>query len=163
MAVYGVKGWVKVFSHTDPKEAIFKYQPWHLRDGNSSKQVELVKGKSHGKGLVAQIDGIDDRNIAQAQLVGRDIMIAADALPESGGDTYYWRDLIGLRVINRDGQDLGKVATLLETGAHDVLQVQGDSQSIDNQTRLLPWSLDKIVDEVSLVDGLLHVDWHEDW
>ena len=96
MAVHGVQGWVKVYSHTDPMENIFEYQPWYMRRGEHWLPVTLTGKRRQGKGLVAGVQGCNDRDQAQQELVGRDIAVPRDLLPRSGGGDYYWRDLIGL-------------------------------------------------------------------
>lgn len=159
LSVYGLKGWVKVFSHTDPKQQIFNYQPWYLLTPAGAKRVELQRGKPHGKGLVAHIEGITDRNAAMEALVGHDIAVPQEVLPKSEGNTFYWRDLIGLRVVNQQQQDLGKIAEMLETGANDVMRLEGDEHSIDGRERLLPWAPDEVVLEVDLEGAVLRVDW----
>lgn len=159
VSVHGVQGWVKVFSHTDPMENIFTYQPWHLLEGDVWKPVKLTGKRRQGKGLVACLDGFTDRGQAQRELVGRDIAVLRELLPESGNGEYYWRDLIGLRVKLSDGCDLGQVTTMLETGANDVLVVRGDSESLDRRERLLPWTPGDVVLDVALDRGEVRVDW----
>lgn len=159
ITVHGVQGWVKVFSHTDPMENIFQYQPWHLLEDGVWKAVKLTGQRRQGKGLVACLDGFTDRDRAQRELVGRDIAVPRELLPESGDGEYYWRDLIGLRVKLDDGRDLGRVTTMLETGANDVLVVRGDDDSLDQRERLLPWTPGDVVLDVALERGELRVDW----
>ncbi|KAF0807111.1 16S rRNA-processing protein RimM [Alcanivorax xiamenensis] len=159
MAVHGIKGWVKVYSHTDPMENIFEYQPWYLSKGRDWEEVKLVGARPQGKGLVVAIDGIGDREQAARELVGREIAVAESLLPRSGEGEYYWRDLIGLRVILPDGRDLGRVDRLMETGANDVLVVIGDTDSLDRRERLLPWVPDDVIVDVALERGEIRVDW----
>lgn len=163
MSVYGVKGWVKVFSHTDPKQTIFDYQPWYLLEPNGPKKITVLEGKTHGKGLVVRIEGASDRNQAIEKLVGREVAVPAAVLPVSSGDTYYWRDLIGSRVVNQEDKDLGVLAEMLETGANDVMRVKADSGSIDDRERLLPWAPGDIVLDINLADAVLRVDWDADF
>ena len=159
VAAYGIKGWVKVLSFTDPKENIFDYQPWYLKTDKGWAPVKLTGGRVQGKGLVAQLDGATDRNVAEARFLGREIAIPRSVLPTLEDGDYYWRDLIGLRVRTDAGEDLGKVTSLMETGANDVLVVRGDSHSLDRQERLIPWVPDEFVTEVNLGEGYLVVDW----
>lgn len=159
LSVYGVKGWVKVFSYTDPKEQIFRYLPWFLLGADGAQEITLLEGKPHAKGLVALIDGVADRDAALAGLVGKEVAVLQSVLPKSHGDTFYWRDLVGLRVINEKDEDLGLIVEMLETGANDVMRLQGDDQSVDERERLLPWAPDEVVMEVNLADGKLRVDW----
>ena len=167
LGVHGVQGWVKVFSNTDPRENIQHYQPWHLKQGCSRsggewKPVKVIGFRPQGKGLIAQLEGVTDRNMAAA-LVGQDIGIPRDLLPQSGGGEYYWRDLIGLRVFHSEGADFGKVVRMLETGANDVVVVRGDSKSLDRRERLIPWQPDDVITDVNLAEGRMTVDWDPDF
>lgn len=163
MAVHGVKGWVKVYSWTDPMENIFDYQPWHLLKDGVWQPVKLAGKRRQGKGLVAGLVGVDDRDQAQRELVGREIAILRERLPAAGDGEYYWRELIGLRVKLDDGRDLGRVSSLMETGANDVLVVRGDSDSLDQRERLLPWVPGQVVLDVTLDRNEIRVDWDPDF
>ena len=165
LGVHGVKGWVKVYSHTDPMGNLQQYQPWHLKQGGSGgewKPVKVTGFRPQGKGLIAQLEGIADRDAAAA-LVGQEIGVAADLLPQSGQGEYYWRDLIGLRVKHVNGMDLGKVTRMLETGANDVVVVRGDGSSLDRRERLIPWLPDDVITAISLAEGEMTVDWDPDF
>lgn len=154
--VYGVKGWLRIFSFTDPRENILQYNPWQLRQGDVWRSVELLDGRRHGKGVVARISGCDDRDLAAA-LIGTDIAVRRGQLAEVQAGEYYWDDLIGLRVLTNAGEELGKVDHLLETGANDVLVVRGDRE------RLIPYVPGTVVTAVDLDAGELHVDWDPDF
>ena len=153
--LFGVKGWVKVFSYTQPREAILEYDNWFLMQGGTWQATSVVEGKRHGKGVIVHLDGVADRDQA-ADLIGCDIAIARDDLPEPGDGSYYWGDLEGLRVVHRDGTELGKVAYLMETGANDVLVTDGE------QERLIPFIVDKVILDVDFAAGLITVDWEWD-
>jgi 16S rRNA processing protein RimM len=150
--VYGVRGWVKVISETKPKENIFDYIPWQIKLNGEWCTVEVIQGKSHGKGLVAQLESYDDRDQAR-QLVGAEIAIFKHQLPQAEEGEYYWADLIGLNVITLDGKTLGKVDHLLETGANDVLVVKGERE------HLIPFVQGQFILQVDLEAGLIRVDW----
>ncbi len=156
VGVFGVRGWVKVFSHTQPRDNILRYRPWWLAAEGGWRQVTLAAGQRHGKGLIAQLEGVTDRDAAQA-LVGRDIAIDRSQLPALPEGEYYWSDLIGLAVYGSGGVLLGRVASLLETGAHDVLVVQGERE------RLIPWAVPQVVKAVDLAAGRIDVDWAPDY
>ncbi len=156
VGVFGIKGWVKVFSHTQPRENILRYDPWWLAEGDGWRRVALAGGQRHGKGLIAQVAGVADRDAAQA-LVGRDIAIDRAQLPALPEGEYYWSDLIGLQVYGTGGVPLGRVKELIETGAHDVLVVQGERE------RLIPWAVPQIVKAVDLAAGRIDVDWAPDY
>lgn len=153
--LFGIKGWVKVFSYTQPREAILDYGHWLLGSEGNWRSVGVVDGKRHGKAVVAQLEGVAERDEA-ALLVGSDIAVERDALPQAEAGSYYWTDLEGLRVVNRDGTELGRVAYLLETGANDVLVTDGDHE------RLIPFLIDQVVIDVDLAAGVITVDWEWD-
>lgn len=153
--VYGVKGWVRVFSFTDPPENILNYGPWSLGDG-VPEEFRVEASAVHGRSIVAHLDGIDDRDVAR-RLIGAVISVPRDRFSSAGPEEYYWSDLIGLQVINADGAPLGTVAELLETGSNDVLVVQGDRR------RLLPFVHGDVVREVDLGQGVIRVDWDPDF
>ena len=148
LGVYGVRGWVKVFSETSPIENIFGYTPW-LIDGDAQR---VVAWRRQGKGLVAQLHGYDDRDQARA-LSGKTIAIRRDQLPPPSADEFYWIDLQGLQVETSAGVALGQVSHLIETGANDVLVVRGERE------RLLPFVWGQYVLEVDFEAGRLLVDW----
>ena len=157
--VYGVKGWVKVYSDTDPREGIVEYNPWYLQQGGHGKgawrEVRVEQGKRHARTVIAKLAGIDDRDAALL-LTGSVIAIRPEQLQALQEDEYYWRDLIGLRVMNREGIELGTVKHLMETGANDVLVVRVDETG---EEQLVPWTPGHAVIEVDLERGHILVDW----
>ena len=153
--LFGVRGWVKVYSYTEPREAVLDFDRWLLSGRNGWQEATVAEGQRHGKTVIVRIDGYDDRDQA-AGLVGTDIGIPRDELPETGDDQYYWSDLEGLSVVHRDGTELGKVSHLLETGANDVMVVKGETE------RLIPFVLDKVVLGVDLAKREIRVDWEWD-
>lgn len=155
VGLFGVRGWVKVFSYTDPREAILSYEGWLLGRKGDWKPAEVAEGQRHGKSVIAHFVGVDDRDRAAA-LVGSEIAVLRDALPETAEGQYYWLDLIGLRVMHRDGTDLGEVQSMLQTGANDVMVVQGE------QERLIPFVKNEVVISVDMVERIINVDWEWD-
>ena len=149
-AVHGIKGWVKVNSWTRPMEAILQYQPWLL--GEDRKPVTIVDGRKQGKGIAALLPGFEDREQA-VSLVGLQIFVGRDQLPETDEDEYYWSDLEGLEVKTTNGELLGRVERLIETGANDVLVIRG------NREHLVPFIQGQYVTRVDLEDGTIEVDW----
>ncbi len=150
--LYGVRGWVRVFSYTDPRTNILNYPEWYLRHRTGWLPHRLLEGRPHGKGIIARLGGCDDRDQAAA-LVSMDIAIRRDQLPEVAEDEFYWADLIGLRVETVDGVDLGTVSRLMETGANDVLVVEGDRE------RLIPYLWRDVVKRVDVASAVMIVDW----
>lgn len=150
--VFGVRGWVKIFSETQPKENIFSYNPWQIKLNGQWQSVKVVEGKIHGKGLVAHLEACDDREQARL-LTGAEIAIDKAQLPGAEEGEYYWADLIGLKVVTLDGQELGLVDHLFETGANDVVVVKGERE------RLIPFVQGRYIIEVDLEAGVMRVDW----
>lgn len=160
--VYGIKGWVKVFSHTSPIEQILLYQPWSLHKGSKQVSVEVKEGKLHGKGVIALPDGFETRNDAES-LVGYEIRIDSNQLPELPEGEFYWHELEGMQVVNRAGEVFGVVDRMIETGANDVMVVAATSDSVDDEERLIPFVIDEIVDEIDMEQKTLKVNWEKDY
>ncbi|MBB6523301.1 ribosome maturation factor RimM [Pseudoteredinibacter isoporae] len=162
--VFGIKGWVKVHSDTEPRENILEYSPWWLKTRHGVKPVEIDQAKPHGNGLIAHIKGVDDRTLAEGY-TKVDIAVERDQMPELEDGEYYWHQLVGLKVISEHGgspQLLGKVQKLMATGANDVLVVKGDKAelgSLDNKERLVPYVPGQFVTSVDLQAGEVRVDW----
>jgi len=158
-AAFGIKGWVKINSFTDPIDNILQLKPWYLQARQPHQhwnRVKVIAGRTHGKQIVAQLEGVNDRN--QAELMrGLEIAVKRDQLPETQEDEYYWVDLEGLKVVTRDGVDLGVVDSLLATGANDVLVVKGERE------RLIPYVMKEFVLDVDLDAGKIVVDWDPDF
>lgn len=155
-AVFGVRGWVKVFSHTVPRDAILTYSPWSIGEEGGWRERRLLDGKPHAKGIIARLEGCCDRDQA-ALLVGRDIAVGRDRLPRLEQDDYYWSDLEGLGVRTLDGVDLGVISHLFDTGANDVMVVGGERE------RLIPYLWGRVVKQVDLEAGRMLVDWDPDF
>jgi 16S rRNA processing protein RimM len=155
VGVFGVKGWVKVFSETRPREQIFKYSPWLLVLNGDEFEVEVLEGRQQGKGLIASLKGYTDCEDAR-KLIGSEILVSQESLPKTGKNEYYWSQLTGLNVINLQGIELGKVVNLFETGANDVLVVKGEKE------RLIPFTEFAVID-VDIDSSNIVVDWDEDF
>lgn len=150
--LFGVRGWVKVFSHTEPREAVVKYDGLLYRKRDEWLPLSIVEGRRHAKTVIARIAAIDDREQA-ATMVGAEIGIRREALPEPGNGQYYWSDLEGLKVVDEDGTDFGRVSYMLETGANDVMVLQGERE------RLIPFVMEKVVKIVDLEKREIVVSW----
>lgn len=160
-AVYGIKGWVKVHSYTEPQDNLFEYHPWFLKTAHGVKEIEIDEARPHGDAFVAHIVGVDDRDLA-AQFTAADIAIERDMLAELEEGEFYWDQLIGLVVFTEQAGErtrLGVVSKLMETGANDVLVIQGDDKSIDKRERLIPYVPGQFVVSVDLSAGEMLVDW----
>ena len=163
---YGVKGWVKIRSFTEPQENLLGYRDLFLKYNKDTLEPLIIDtGRAHGKGLIAHIRGVDDRERAR-DLLGKQILIDIAGLPELHNDDYYWHQLVDLKVWCISSSErtlLGEVDHLLDTGANDVLVVRPCEGSLDAVERLIPYRLSDVVKKVDLVDRVLEVDWfHEE-
>lgn len=158
VGLYGVHGWLKIESWTEPRLGIFAYQPW-LLGAAPDEEVSIAgaSGRVQGRGMVARLPGIESREQA-ATLVGRDIHVARSALPPAAAGEYYWTDLEGLAVSTLEGFALGRVSYLFATGANDVLVVRDGERE-----RLIPFVQGPVVKSVDLAAQRLLVDWDPDF
>lgn len=150
--LFGVRGWVKVFSHTEPRDNILSYNPLLVFYQGRWQQMKLLNGRPQGKGIVLQLEGFDDRDLA-AELIGSDIAISHNQLPQLGNGEYYWTDMVGCKVVTVDGVELGELKSLFETGSNDVMEVKGERE------RLIPFLQPDVVKRVDLSERLIEVDW----
>jgi 16S rRNA processing protein RimM len=157
-AVFGVKGWLKVYSFTDPRDGVLNYRNWTLVQDGKRIPVKLEEGRRQGQGIVIRLKGIDDRDVAQ-RYCGADIQVPTEQLPELPKGDYYWYQLEGLEVFTVEDECLGTMHHMLETGANDVLVVKASLASIDQRERLIPYLPDEIVLQVDLVNKRMVVDW----
>ncbi|MDC7823936.1 ribosome maturation factor RimM [Pseudomonas sp. BLCC-B13] len=160
-SVHGVRGEVKIYSFTDPIDNLLGYPAWTLKRDGEVKQVELVSGRLQGKVLVAKLKGLDDREVART-FAGFDICVPRALLPDLDDGEYYWHQLEGLKVIDLQGQLLGRLDHLLETGSNDVMVVKPCPGSLDDRERLLPYT-EQCVQQVDLAAGEMRVDWDADF
>jgi len=159
---HGLKGGVKVFSYTDPLEAILNYSPWILRKGEAEREITVKVGQASGKRLIAQFEGVDTRDQAEV-LIGYEIHVKIDAMPGLEEGELCWFQLEGLAVKTCSGETLGKIAHMLETGANDVMVVDPTDDSIDKHQRLIPYLEGDTVKEVDQEIGVVIVDWDSDY
>jgi len=154
--LFGVRGWIKLYSYTAPPENIFKYSHWQLHRDGQWQRLRLVNGRIHGKGLVAQLatsDGpIDDRDVA-AQWLGADIAVLRNELPKLASGEYYGAELLGFAVFTSDGAELGALVDFMETGANPVMVVRGTRE------HLVPFIREQFVLNVDMDAGKIEVEW----
>lgn len=163
---YGVKGWLKVHSYTEPMENLLGYKRLYVRHQDAWQTAAVEDGRQHGKGLVLKLRAVDSPE--QARLYsGCELAVELAELPPLQADEYYWRQLEGLQVFVEHPQRgrllLGRVDHLLETGANDVLVVRGDAASCDQRERLIPYLPEQVVLAVDLAAGSMLVDWDPDF
>lgn len=170
VAPYGVRGWLKVRPFGDDPEAWGAMPQWWLgpgadvAGGDNWQAFGIESFRPHGAGWIVKLAGVDDRTRAE-QLDGWLIGAPREALPQTARNEYYWTDLIGLAVVNEQGESMGRVESLIETGAHQVLVVKGGSGSgsgSEAKERLLPF-VGEVIRGVDVVGGCIRVAWGKDW
>jgi 16S rRNA processing protein RimM len=172
VAPYGVFGWLKIVPDTEAFDGLFDYETWWLGKGDDWREMVVETAKTHNDVLVVKLKGIDDRDAALA-CKGKQIAVPREQLPEAEEDEYYWSDLIGIRVKNKQDVDFGLIVDVFETGANDVIAVRADAvrqdvgadKAVANekpQERLLPF-IDAVVLEVDIAAKTMLVDWDADF
>jgi 16S rRNA processing protein RimM len=154
-APFGVKGWVKVQPETEGPGSLLAYKTWWLGRGDDWREAPVAEAKVQGAMLAARLEGIEDRDAA-AGLRGISVAVPRSHLPKAGSGEYYWADLLGLKVVNAESLELGRIERILQTGANDVLVVQGDRE------RLVPFIAD-VIREVDTAAGVVRVEWGVDY
>ena len=173
---WGVKGWLKILPHSTDPEALFSAKSWFLQAPDAKFRpgfnaftgtvtIAVDEAKTHSDSVVVKIDGVNDRNDAEA-LRGCRIFLPRSAFPAASKDEYYWVDLIGLNVVNREGVALGCVRDLMATGPNSVLCVEYHAAQEDGSSqlaeRMIPF-VSAYVDSVDISGKLITVDWQPDY
>lgn len=153
--VFGTRGWIKVHSHTRPRDKLLSYSEWRMGHAGAWRDVRVVEYRAQGNGIVVALEGVDSREDAEA-LVRQQIAVSRAAFPQLAPGSYYWADLLGLTVRTREGQVLGIVKRLVEAGDHDVMLIRGEREY------LVPFVSGHYVLGVDKTAGLITVDWHVD-
>ena len=175
LGAWGIKGGIKVKPFAADPQALFSTKRWYLQPPEVSGELarppgaraaaampallRVVQAKEHGDGVVATVQDVTDRNAAEA-LRGARIFVSRASFPSPETGEFYWVDLIGLNVVNRDAASLGQVVGLLETGPHCVLRVQAPTEGAAEV--LIPF-VDAYVDAVDLPTRRITVDWDANW
>lgn len=158
-AAYGVRGWLRIDPLSDDPHALAAHAAWWMQPrGADWRRVKVETCRPHGGALVAAIEGVADREAALA-LRGALVGLAREDLPALAEDELYWADLEGLSVVNRQGEALGTVVGLIDTGAHAVLRVGASDRA---EERLIPW-VEAYVDAVDVAGRRIVVDWPADY
>jgi len=155
VAPYGVNGWIKIQPFTQESRGLLDYSLWQVGREGAWQPRSVESAKVHGATVVAKLAGITDRDQA-AVLQGMRVAISRDAFPDAATGEFYWADLVGLKVVNTAGVELGAVSRVFETGANDVLVVEGERE------RLLPF-IETVVRQVDIAGGSITVDWEADY
>ncbi|MCY7317920.1 MAG: ribosome maturation factor RimM [Ramlibacter sp.] len=164
---WGIKGWFKVLSHSTDPEALFSSRRWYLqptelgaRTFSGTLLLRIREAKDHSGSIVATAHEVDDRNAAEA-LRGARVFIPRSSFPTADTDEYYWVDLIGLSVVNREGVEMGTVKELLSAGPQTVLVLDSMSEG-KQEERMIPF-VAAFVDAVDLPGKRITVDWQPDY
>lgn len=158
----GILGWVKIKTYTEYVDSLVDYPVWWL--GNEERSWHEMRVESfavHSKGLIAKFTGSNDRTTAE-KYKGLLVAVPRSSLPQQAEDEYYWSDLIGLTVVNLTGECLGVVDNLMDTGANQVLCVQGNPPEKNREELLIPF-IASAIKHVDLTEKVIHVDWSADW
>ena len=172
---WGLKGWIKVQPFADDPQALFSSRRWFVLPSEKVAPVRPTAGappipsllkitqvKDHGDVVVALAQEVPDRTAAEA-LRGARVFVGRASFPTPDPDEFYWVDLIGLTVVNRDGMTLGTVTGLIDTGPHSVLRVASPAEGGSEEAeRLIPF-VAAYVDSVSLAERRITVDWGLDY
>lgn len=149
--VHGVRGDIHIISFTEPFTNILDYQPWLIEKNGEWQPLSVSSVQAQQNAIIAHIEGCDDRDLAK-RYTNKDIAVPFETLPKLEENEFYWSELIGMHVINKTGEDLGKVTSLMETGANDVLVVKGNSEHLVPYTKEVVLRVDKATQQI-------HVDW----
>ena len=162
-APFGVKGWFKVYTLTAQPDNLCEYPVWWLQRDGEWREMKVAAAKVQGNTLVAQLAGIETREAAAA-LRGSEIGVPREQLPDAASDEFYWADLIGLKVVDKEQHELGRVVRIVQTGANDVLVVVDEDCKKRGAAGeiLIPFIADAIK-EVNIAAGLIAVDWGRDY
>lgn len=155
---YGVQGWVRVHPYSEQADALRSAKTWWL-DKPEMRDIDRLQFKLHGGDVVAQLQGVVDRNAAEA-LKGTQVFVSRSRFPALDENEYYWSDLTGLGVENVQGELLGQVTGLIDNGAHPILRVH--SGLADSAERLIPF-VDQFVKQVDIPNKKISVDWGLDY
>ncbi len=170
---WGIKGWLKILSHSADAQALFSSRRWFLKPSEKALPgkphvvppvLKILSVRDHADGIVAQAEGITDRNGAEA-LKGARIFVSRSTFPDAGEDEYYWVDLIGMSVINKDGRTLGEVTDLIDTGPHCVLRIvpAGMTAPVKPDEEILIPFVNAFVGTVDKAAKTIAVDWDTDY
>ena len=152
---FGLQGWVKIFSYTEPRKNILNYQPWYCINEGVYEKIEITNGREQSKTIVAHIKGIDNRD-QSLKLIGKDLFIDKEKLPKLADGKHYWYELVGFNVINQDKIKLGVVDYLVDTGSNNVLVTKGKKEY------WIPY-VEPFLVSINQENREIIVDWDEDF
>jgi 16S rRNA processing protein RimM len=177
VGAFGIGGWLKVHSFTDPPANILRYSTWHVQLRGETKAVKPLQGRMTAKGVQVRFDEVSDRTIAE-QWTGAEIVVDRSDLPPPPPGQYYWTDLVGLKALALDGQELGTIVEIRELPAHPLLVIRprqisehsdgqtsqpSASKAAGNRDDFLVPLVPQRLKAVDLQSGVATVDWSLDW
>jgi len=152
--VHGIKGWLKIQSYSSPPENILNYPSWIINNKGEEDFYSIEQGRKQNNKIVVKLEKIDDRNTAES-LINSKIQILRSDLPKLSNDNYYWSDLVGLSVLNSEETVIGKIESLIETGANDVMVII----TLKDERILIPFVMHEIIKEVNVELNYIKIDW----
>ena len=152
--VHGIKGWLKIQSFSSPPENILNYPQWIINNNGEEDFYSIEKGRKQNNKIVVKLEKIDDRNTAES-LINSKIQILRSDLPKLSNENYYWSDLVGLSVLDSEEEVIGKIESLIATGANDVMVINTSK----NERVLVPFVMHKIIKEVNVELNYIKIDW----
>ena len=152
--VHGIKGWLKIQSYSSPPENILNYPSWIINNKGEEDFYSIEQGRKQNNKIVVKLEKIDDRNTAES-LINSKIQILRSDLPKLSNENYYWSDLVGLSVLNSEETVIGKIESLIETGANDVMVII----TLKDERILIPFVMHEIIKEVNVELNYIKIDW----
>ena len=152
--VHGIKGWLKIQSFSSPPENILNYPSWIINNQGEEELYSIEQGRKQNNKIVVKLEKIDDRNTAES-LINSKIQILRSDLPKLSNENYYWSDLVGLSVLSSEEKVIGKIESLIETGANDVMVII----TLKDERILIPFVMHEIIKEVNVELNYIKIDW----
>ena len=152
--VHGIKGWLKIRSFSSPPENILNYPSWIINNQGEEDFYSIEQGRKQNNKIVVKLEKIDDRNTAES-LINSKIQIQRSNLPKLSNENYYWSDLVGLSVLSSEEKVIGKIESLIETGANDVMVII----TLKDERILIPFVMHEIIKEVNVELSYIKIDW----
>jgi len=152
--VHGIKGWLKIQSFSSPPENILNYPSWIINNQGEEELYSIEQGRKQNNKIVVKLEKIDDRNTAES-LINSKIQIQRSDLPKLSNENYYWSDLVGLSVLSSEEKVIGKIESLIETGANDVMVII----TLKDERILIPFVMHEIIKEVNVELNYIKIDW----
>ncbi|SNC58558.1 ribosome maturation factor RimM [Sodalis endosymbiont of Henestaris halophilus] len=159
-AVYGIRGWIRVYSFTEKSESIFNYRPWFITKEDKLHLIELESWKRHNRDWIIKIRNIKNRKEA-ILLTNFEIIIDASQLPHLDNGEYYWKDLLGCQIVTVNGDKLGEVVGFMETGSNDAMVVKTNQKdAFGIKELLIPFIDGQVIKNVDLTNHIINIDWN---